>query len=99
MLFRSHIPKWAGNKISHAHGNTNIFIRFATAAFATSGQSYVRLKIALDMSQGYELAYNLKSDFKMDVYISQYRQAKDLWLNKVVIGVVFSKQAFLTMEQ
>ena len=47
-----HIPKWAGNKISRTHGNTNIFIRFAKAAFSTSAQSFVRLKIAFDMSQG-----------------------------------------------
>ena len=48
---------WARNKISCAHRSTNIFIRFATAVFATRGQSFVRLKIALDMWQGCELAY------------------------------------------
>ena len=53
----SHIPKWAGNKISRAHERTNIFIRFATAAFAAARQSLVQLKIALEMSQGRELAY------------------------------------------
>ena len=47
-----HIPKWAGNNISRAHVNTNIFITFATAVFATSGQRFARLQIALGMSQG-----------------------------------------------
>ena len=55
-VFRRGYVTWAGNKISRAHGNTNIFVRFATAVFATSGQSFVRLKIALNMSQGRELA-------------------------------------------
>ena len=52
-----HIPKWAGNKRSCAHRNTNTFLRFVTTAFVTSGQHFVRLKIALDMWQGRELAY------------------------------------------
>ena len=48
-------PEVGGNKISRAQAITNIFITFATAAFATSGQSFVRLKIALDMAQGCKL--------------------------------------------
>ena len=36
---------------------TNIFIRFATAMFATSGKSFIRLKIASEILQGRELAY------------------------------------------
>ena len=45
-------PEVGWNKINRAHGNTNIFIRFATAAFATSGQSSVRLKTDSDVSRG-----------------------------------------------
>ena len=52
-----HILKRAGNKISRAHGNTDIFIRFATAVFVTSRQNFFPTKIPLDMSRGRKLAW------------------------------------------
>ena len=84
-----------GNTISRAHGNTNIFIRFATAAFATSGQSFVRLKIAFDMSQGRKLAYY------STVYITYYIIALHNILEYSIVyySVVIIPQIFYLSEK
>ena len=84
-----------GNKISRARRNTSIFIRFATAAFATSGQSSVWLKIALDMSQGLEFALYLSIVISHSLLPVSCRHSNHPWLSsheryKMVITFYFS---------